>query len=188
MRAVYQLILLTTGWAATAFAFELTTLLPSAVCSRRKMLGQFQKVVGGAACLVVAAAPPAAAAVPLLRSAARFDAKYTDMLHPGCDRRIEVAPTPTRGERGTTSFLVKFSGTDVGPEGLGQLVKIACTDETIDKYKLRSWSFEGRVSATGSDVDIDAGDGIHVGKWHASTEDQEWDGIRWADNNRWVVK
>eukprot|EP00587_Corethron_hystrix_P013117 CAMPEP_0113298290 /NCGR_PEP_ID=MMETSP0010_2-20120614/797_1 /TAXON_ID=216773 ORGANISM="Corethron hystrix, Strain 308" /NCGR_SAMPLE_ID=MMETSP0010_2 /ASSEMBLY_ACC=CAM_ASM_000155 /LENGTH=197 /DNA_ID=CAMNT_0000151321 /DNA_START=53 /DNA_END=646 /DNA_ORIENTATION=- /assembly_acc=CAM_ASM_000155 len=191
MRAAQQLVILTTTWAV-AFAFEVPTFLPSpppAVCSRRKLFEQF-RAVGAAACTLVTVVPPrpTVAAPPRSssRSAARFAAEYDDMLHPGCDRRIEVDPTPIRGDFGESRFLVRFSGTDVGPDGLGPIIRLGCTEETVQKYKLRSWSFEGRVNAAGTD--IDAGDNVHVGRWHVPTEDQAWAGIRWADGNRWIVK
>ena len=73
----------------------------------------------------------------------------------------------------------------VGPAGIGPYVRIACDDENIKKYSLRAWTFDARISEDGKS--IDAGDGIHVGKWHSKTADQNWEGIRWADGNRWLV-
>jgi len=134
----------------------------------------------------VTAGPALARSTP--PPAYRFDNAYADDMHPGCDRRIVVEPVPTTRAGGgdEKSFPVKFSGTDVGPDGIGPIVRIACTDETIEKYKLRSWAFDGRVNVEGTD--IDAGDGIHVGRWHAPTDEEPWAGIRWADGNRWIVK
>lgn len=184
-----------------ALAFEVLKTSPSpqqsrGVCSRRGMLGGLEKVFGtaAAACLVVTTTVPSsalAASPPVTRNARkladRFNNDYDDALHPGCERRIKLDPIPSKASsNGEKNFIINFSGTDVGPDGLGPIVKLACTDETIEKYKLRSWSFEGRVNVAGSE--IDAGDGIHVGKWHESTPDQSWVGIRWADGNRWVVK
>lgn len=198
-----------------AFAFESPRGIPTPpprrpreVCSRRRVLGEgLAKMLGaaaaGGACLAAGTLPsrPALAAeeedapppppqprreLPRWKPAAHFDAEYDDRLHRGCDRRIEVDPTPVPYGDGQRGYAVSFSGTDVGPKGIGPIVEIACTEETIAKYELRSWSFEGMVNEAGTE--IDAGDGVHVGKWHASTEAQAWEGIKWADGNRWVVK
>ena len=73
----------------------------------------------------------------------------------------------------------------MGPVGIGPYVNITCDAENIKRYKLRTWEFDARISADGKTVD--AGDGVHVGKWHSATEDQNWEGIRWLDGNRWLV-
>mmetsp|Transcript_46651 Transcript_46651/g.56074 ORF Transcript_46651/g.56074 Transcript_46651/m.56074 type:complete len:217 (-) Transcript_46651:92-742(-) len=213
MHKLHILITLSASLAAPAvFSFEPHKILPSRQpqrdCSRRGILEGFKKsFCAAAAGIVVATVPsqsvsaarpieearklfvkptgPIAEATKLFVPPTRFINEYDDMLHPGCDRRIELDPTPSK-INGDKVFSVTFSGEDVGPDGIGSLVKLACTDETIEKYKLRSWTFDGRVDATGSD--IDAGDGIHVGRWHQSTKDQPWAGIKWNDGNRWTVK
>lgn len=191
MHTVYTLIALSASLAAPAvFSFE----HPKIFRSRRGIFEEFKKsFCTAAACVVIATVPSqsVSAATPIEEArklfvpASRFTNEYNDMLHPGCDRRIVLDPTPSKiyGEK---VFSVTFTGTDVGPDGIGSIVKLACTDETIEKYKLRSWSFEGRVNAAG--LDVDAGDGVHVGRWHEPTEDQSWAGIRWTDGNRWIVK
>jgi hypothetical protein len=116
--------------------------------------------------------------------ARRFEADYEDVLHPMCERHIRVERDPAPGG----GWIAHYAGTDVGPEGIGQSVKVACNDETIKLYKLRTVQFDARISADGNS--IDAGDGVHVGQFRTDQPSKEggtWSGIRWNDGNKWVV-
>ena len=112
----------------------------------------------------------------------RFEGEYADQLHPLCERRITVEALDTKPRR----YVAHFSGTDVGPRGIGPLVVIACDQANIDKYKLREWAFDGEIKGD----DISAGDGVHEGRWNQPKKDSPnpWTGIRWADGNRWILK
>lgn len=116
------------------------------------------------------------------RSAMRFEADYEDAMHPSCERHIKVERTA-----GPKGYVAHFSGTDVGPPGIGQVVKVGCTEQEVTQYKLRRWEFDARISSDGNSVDAD--DGIHVGQWRSLDRDETkpWEGIRWKDGNRWVV-
>jgi hypothetical protein len=106
--------------------------------------------------------------------------EYEDPLHPLCERRIKVA------EDGKTFH---YSGTAVGPKG--DPILRGCTEEEIQKYKLRQGSFDGYILDDGK---ISAGDGIHEGVWEPAgsvSSDIPFsfvDGIRWNDGNKWTVK
>ena len=82
------------------------------------------------------------------------------------------APTPSN------------AGTDVGPKGIGDKVFLACSPENVDKYKLRTWSFDGEILGD----KVSAGDGVHEGTWNVNFKGAEnpWTGIRWKDGNRWL--
>ncbi len=106
--------------------------------------------------------------------------EYDDPLHPLCERRIKVA------QDGKTFH---YSGTAVGPKG--DPILRGCTEEEIQKYKLRQGSFDGYILDDGK---ISAGDGIHEGVWEPAgsvSSDIPFsfvDGIRWNDGNKWTVK
>eukprot|EP00966_Prymnesium_polylepis_P194461 4508172-Prymnesium_polylepis.1 len=90
-----------------------------------------------------------AMAKPAALSAQRFTGDYEDKLHPLCERRISVdRDTDSQGR-----FLAHLSGTDVGPVGIGDKVKLSCSEENIERYKLREWSFDARIDATGNQID-----------------------------------
>ena len=115
----------------------------------------------------------------------RFEADYADALHPLCERHIRVE----RLEAPSGGWVAHFSGTDVGPPGIGQTVKIGCDEEAIKMYKLRDWAFDAKISDDGER--IDAGDGVHVGAWRADQPAKDggtWSGIRWNDGNKWEVE
>ena len=156
------------------------------------ILGLREAVAPLALSVVFAAASPAvAASSDNLRDALRFEGVYADRLHPLCERRITVDREPVLvTSSDTTYYTAHFSGTDVGPPGIGALVKIACDEDNIKQHQLREWSFDARISADGDRVD--AGDNVHVGRWHASVVSEEgaadeWTGIRWKDSNRWFL-
>jgi hypothetical protein len=122
-------------------------------------------------------------------AALAFDAKtftndYIDPFHPQCRRHIEVA------KDGKT---FRYSGSAVGPKSESD-VKRGCTPKEIKQFGLRAGSFEGVISGD----KISAGDGIHEGVWEptdyatlsATTKlgNEEMDGIRWNDGNKWTVK
>lgn len=110
-------------------------------------------------------------------STSKFTATYSDDLHPHCDRVITIERTP-RGD------VAHFTMSDVGPPGIGNVVNIACDNETEQKYGLRRWSFDARIDGS----QIDAGDGVHIGQFHMPSKDdaEQWEGIRWRDGNRWI--
>ena len=111
--------------------------------------------------------------------AKRIAGVYSDDLHPGCQRVVSV-------ERSGSKYIAYFQMSDVGPPGIGNVVKIACDEVTEQKYELRQWSFEAEVSDDGER--IDAKDGVHVGRYRVASKDDAspWEGIRWQDGNRWV--
>ena len=129
---------------------------------------------------LAAGALGACAATPA--TVTRFEGEYADQLHPLCERRITVEALDTKPRR----YVAHFSGTDVGPRGIGPLVVIACDQANIDKYKLREWAFDGEIKGD----EISAGDGVHEGRWNQPKKDSPnpWTGIRWADGNRWILK
>ncbi|EOD37429.1 hypothetical protein EMIHUDRAFT_454500 [Emiliania huxleyi CCMP1516] len=119
--------------------------------------------------------------------ATRFEGEYSDLLHPLCDRKIAVDTSALKQSGGGDYFLATFSGNDIGPPGVGNVVRASCDAESVSRYGLRDWSFEARISRDGEQVD--AGDGVHVGRWHPRAADGEaWEGIRWKDGNRWLLE
>ena len=93
---------------------------------------------------------------------------------------LSSAPTPTPRRRD----LKTAAGTDVGPKGIGDKVFLACSPDNVEKYKLRTWAFDGEIVGDR----IDAGDGVHAGTWNVNFKGAEnpWTGIRWKDGNRWL--
>ena len=89
-------------------------------------------------------------------------------------------PTPSPRRRDTKIA----AGTDVGPKGIGDKVFLACSPDNVEKYKLRTWAFDGEIVGDR----IDAGDGVHAGTWNVNFKGAEnpWTGIRWKDGNRWL--
>ena len=119
-------------------------------------------------------APPAGARPP---SPSVWQASYADQLHPGCERKISI-------EKNGDRVIAHFAGTDVGPKGIGDKVFLACSPDNVEKYKLRTWAFDGEIVGDR----IDAGDGVHAGTWNVNFKGAEnpWTGIRWKDGNRWL--
>ena len=66
----------------------------------------------------------------------------------------------------------------------GDKVFLACSPDNVEKYKLRTWAFDGEIVGDR----IDAGDGVHAGTWNVNFKGAEnpWTGIRWKDGNRWL--
>ena len=146
----------------------------------------------------LALAQPASARPP---SPSVWQASYADQLHPGCERKISIEKN---GDRviahfaGAGAASVKLNnddeasrrrrnhnaGTDVGPKGIGDKVFLACSPDNVEKYKLRTWAFDGEIVGDR----IDAGDGVHAGTWNVNFKGAEnpWTGIRWKDGNRWL--
>ena len=91
---------------------------------------------------------------------------------------LPAPPTPRRRDVKTAA------GTDVGPKGIGDKVFLACSPDNVEKYKLRTWAFDGEIVGDR----IDAGDGVHAGTWNVNFKGAEnpWTGIRWKDGNRWL--
>ena len=96
----------------------------------------------------------------------------------GAEARTLKRPTPRRRDVETDA------GTDVGPKGIGDKVFLACSPDNVEKYKLRTWAFDGEIVGDR----IDAGDGVHAGTWNVNFKGAEnpWTGIRWKDGNRWL--
>ena len=143
----------------------------------------------------LALAQPASARPP---SPSVWQASYADQLHPGCERRISIEKNGDRviahfagsGRRPSKTMIRRRrdvntdAGTDVGPKGIGDKVFLACSPDNVEKYKLRTWAFDGEIVGDR----IDAGDGVHAGTWNVNFKGAEnpWTGIRWKDGNRWL--
>jgi len=90
---------------------------------------------------------------PAMDKAERFNAIYEDDMHPGCGRRIVVE------QLRADEYVAHFHMSDVGPPGIGNVVRLACDETTLGsgKESLRHWTFDARISADGER--LDAGDG-----------------------------
>ena len=154
-------------------------------------------LAGAALAAALALAQPVSARPP---SPSVWQASYADQLHPGCERKISIEKN---GDRviahfaGAAAASIKLNnddeasrrrrhnaGTDVGPKGIGDKVFLACSPDNVEKYKLRTWAFDGEIVGDR----IDAGDGVHAGTWNVNFKGAEnpWTGIRWKDGNRWL--
>ena len=104
----------------------------------------------------------------------------TASLRRGAEARTLKRPTPSPRRRDVETA----AGTDVGPKGIGDKVFLACSPDNVEKYKLRTWAFDGEIVGDR----IDAGDGVHAGTWNVNFKGAEnpWTGIRWKDGNRWL--
>ena len=51
-----------------------------------------------------------------------------------------------------SAYLARFTGTDVGPAGLGDKIMISCDEETLKKYPVREFEFDARISVDGREV------------------------------------
>ena len=104
----------------------------------------------------------------------------TASLRRGAEASTLKRPTPYPHRRDTKTD----AGTDVGPKGIGDKVFLACSPDNVEKYKLRTWAFDGEIVGDR----IDAGDGVHAGTWNVNFKGAEnpWTGIRWKDGNRWL--
>ena len=153
-------------------------------------------LAGAALAAALSIAQPVSARPP---SPSVWQASYADQLHPGCERKISIEKN---GDRVIAHFagagaasLENYdkasrrrrnnnAGTDVGPKGIGDKVFLACSPDNVEKYKLRTWAFDGEIVGDR----IDAGDGVHAGTWNVNFKGAEnpWTGIRWKDGNRWL--
>ena len=112
-------------------------------------------------------------------------------MHPLCARHVEVDTSSLKTSSRTSKsyYVAYFTGDDIGPPGIGPLVKAACDETNIKEYGLRQWDFTAEITADGKE--IDANDGIHVGRWHQQIRGKDpvddWQGILWKDGNRWLV-
>ena len=154
-------------------------------------------LAGAALAAALALAQPASARPP---SPSVWQASYADQLHPGCERKISIEKNGDRviahfAGAGAASITLNNddeasrrrrhnAGTDVGPKGIGDKVFLACSPDNVEKYKLRTWAFDGEIVGDR----IDAGDGVHAGTWNVNFKGAEnpWTGIRWKDGNRWL--
>ena len=155
-------------------------------------------LAGAALAAALSLAPPAGARPP---SPSVWQASYADQLHPGCERKISIEKNGDRviahfAGAGAASLKLNNddeasrrrrnnnAGTDVGPKGIGDKVFLACSPDNVEKYKLRTWAFDGEIVGDR----IDAGDGVHAGTWNVNFKGAEnpWTGIRWKDGNRWL--
>jgi hypothetical protein len=109
-----------------------------------------------------------------------FNHEYADPLHPECKRKIQVS-------KDGQSF--KYTGTAVGETSDLR----GCTYAEIKKFGIRRETLEGRV-LPGNQLDFGRGDQRRIGSWEpanngpANVPYTDMDGIRWADNEKWVVK
>lgn len=110
--------------------------------------------------------------------------EYLDPLHPQCRRTIQV-------DKDGKTF--HYSGTGVGSKD--DTVLRGCSPGEIQKYGLRTGSFDGQIIMPG--LQLSVGDGIHEGKWEPANsvtttpnnlQFKAVDGIRWNDGNKWIVK
>ena len=108
----------------------------------------------------------------------RRERRWRRRVARGAEARTLKRPTPRRRDVKTAA------GTDVGPKGIGDKVFLACSPDNVEKYKLRTWAFDGEIVGDR----IDAGDGVHAGTWNVNFKGAEnpWTGIRWKDGNRWL--
>ena len=155
-------------------------------------------LAGAALAAALALAQPASARPP---SPSVWQASYADQLHPGCERKISIEKNGDRviahfagagaasiklnnDDEASRRRLNNNAGTDVGPKGIGDKVFLACSPDNVEKYKLRTWAFDGEIVGDR----IDAGDGVHAGTWNVNFKGAEnpWTGIRWKDGNRWL--
>ena len=154
-------------------------------------------LAGAALAAALALAQPVSARPP---SPSVWQASYADQLHPGCERKISIEKNGDRviahfAGAGAASLKLNNddeasrrwrhnAGTDVGPKGIGDKVFLACSPDNVEKYKLRTWAFDGEIVGDR----IDAGDGVHAGTWNVNFKGAEnpWTGIRWKDGNRWL--
>ena len=165
---------------------------------RRTASTPLRPLAATAVAAALALAQPASARPP---SPSVWQASYADQLHPGCERKISIEKN---GDRviahfaGAGAASIKLNnddeasrrrrnnnaGTDVGPKGIGDKVFLACSPDNVEKYKLRTWAFDGEIVGDR----IDAGDGVHAGTWNVNFKGAEnpWTGIRWKDGNRWL--
>ena len=165
---------------------------------RRTASTPLRPLAGAELAAALALAQPASARPP---SPSVWQASYADQLHPGCERKISIEKN---GDRviahfaGAGAASIKLNnddeasrrrrnnnaGTDVGPKGIGDKVFLACSPDNVEKYKLRTWAFDGEIVGDR----IDAGDGVHAGTWNVNFKGAEnpWTGIRWKDGNRWL--
>ena len=165
---------------------------------RRTASTPLRPLAGAALAAALALAQPVSARPP---SPSVWQASYADQLHPGCERKISIEKN---GDRviahfaGAGAASIKLNnddeasrrrrnnnaGTDVGPKGIGDKVFLACSPDNVEKYKLRTWAFDGEIVGDR----IDAGDGVHAGTWNVNFKGAEnpWTGIRWKDGNRWL--
>jgi hypothetical protein len=125
---------------------------------------------------IVVASSPA-----LALEASVYTNDYSDPFYPLCKRHVQVAPD------GKTFH---YSGTVVGPKD--DPVRRGCSPPEIREFGLRNGAFDGEILPDGR---ISAGDGIHEGVWEAAGSatgtnlgNENVDGIRWNDGNKWVVK
>ena len=153
-------------------------------------------LAGAALAAALALAQPASARPP---SPSVWQASYADQLHPGCERKISIEKNGDRViahfagagaaslenyDKASRRWRNNNAGTDVGPKGIGDKVFLACSPDNVEKYKLRTWAFDGEIVGDR----IDAGDGVHAGTWNVNFKGAEnpWTGIRWKDGNRWL--
>ena len=145
------------------------------VCRRDALLRGVGAVFLGGSAPALARDTPASAFF-------KFEGEYDDQLHPLCERKISVrVDNPGTKER---KYWATISGNDVGPVGIGDKVYLPCDEKAKSLYASRTFSFEAIISPDGEAVD--AGDGIHVGRYKSERRGDDFDGIRWQDGNRWV--
>jgi hypothetical protein len=72
--------------------------------------------------------------IPSPTAAKRFEGKYDDLLHPGCERQISVREELLTNELNDRKYYeARFSGTDVVPKGIDGLLFAACTEDSMNE-------------------------------------------------------
>ena len=147
-------------------------------------------LVHGVTAAAILAGQPVGAAGPraAMSSAFRFVGEYADELHPMCERKVAVREevADPESKKKVSRFVATFTGTDIGPVGIGDKIFLPCDEQAKARYPLRTFQFEALISADGEGVDAE--DGVHQGRLNSVQRGDEFDGIRWKDGNRWVRK
>lgn len=107
--------------------------------------------------------------------------EFVDPVHPKCRRVIQV------NQDGKTFH---YSGTNVDRQD--GTVSRGCTPGEIQKYGLRTESFEGTILQPG--LRLSLGQGMEEGLWEPANsvtdpklQFKAVDGIRWNDGTKWIV-
>jgi hypothetical protein len=111
-----------------------------------------------------------------------FNHEYTDPLHPECKRKIQVT-------KDGMSF--KYTGTAVGEKDDDAIMR-GCTYGEIKEYGIRRESLKGEI-LPGNKM-LFAGKEDRIGVWEPAGRGPsngpytDVDGIRWSDDDKWIVK
>jgi hypothetical protein len=110
-----------------------------------------------------------------------FNHEYADPLHPECKRKIQVSMDGKR---------FKYTGTAAGEKN--DATVRGCTYREIKEYGIRRESLDGGI-LPGNKL-VFSGNEERIGFWEpagsgiSNTPYTDVDGIRWSDNDKWIVK